>query len=350
MNNTQTQIRLRPINHVAFVIDESGSMHRYRETVVRVFDDQVKTLAEQSVKLEQETRVSLYLFNGRKGITCIAYDCDVLRLPSLKGQYCPDGGTPLIRATLQSMMELGQTPELHADHAFLLYAITDGEETVDRISGHRNRRLLNERLSNLKENWTVCALVPDYKGVDFALRLGFHSGNIQQWDCTSAAGLNDASNAVKVATQSYMTMRASGIRSSKNLFTPSVSSSRADVVKQLKPVTDPYLVFKATGTGRESISSFVERATQKPYVIGSAFYELVKPETIQPHKKICLRTKPDGHLYSGNNDEIRKVLGLPVGGEIKVGPAELKDFQVFVESTSVNRHVIPNQDILVVKL
>jgi len=347
MNTTNT-IRLRPINHVAFVIDESGSMSRHQAAVVRVFDDQIKTLAEQSVKQEQETRVSLYLFNGTK-TRCIAYDCDVLRLPSLKGQYSPTGGTPLIQATLLTLAELGQTPELHADHAFLVYVITDGEETVDRYPGNSNRRLLQERFEHLKENWTVCALVPTDGAHRQCRELGFSTGNIQQWDCTSEAGLNDASNAVKAATQNYMTLRASGVRSSKNLFTPAVGK-RTDVVKKLKPVTDAYTVFKATGSGRESIASFVERATSKPYVIGSAFYELVKPETIQPHKKICLRTKPDGHLYSGNNDEIRHVLGLPVGGEIKVGPAELKDFQVFVESTSVNRYVVPNQDILVVKL
>jgi len=184
----------------------------------------------------------------------------------------------------------------------------------------------------------------------FCQALGFHEGNIQQWDCSSEAGLQNASNAVQAATANYMTLRASGVRSSRNLFTPQIIARRTDVVKQLRPVTDAYVVFKATGVGKESISSFVERATKKPYVIGSAFYELVKPETIQVHKRICLRTKPDGHLYSGTHDEVRKVLGLPTGGEIKVGPAELKDFQVFVESTSINRHVIPNQDILVVKL
>jgi len=136
MNNTQMQpIRLRPINHVAFVIDESGSMQRHTSAVVRVFDEQIKTLASQSVKMEQETRVSLYLFNSRKGVTCIAYDCDVLRLPSLKGQYRADGGTPLVHATLTSIMELAQTPELHADHAFLLYVITDGEENRNGSGG-----------------------------------------------------------------------------------------------------------------------------------------------------------------------------------------------------------------------
>lgn len=348
MNNTNT-IRLRPINHVVFVIDESGSMTRHTKSVERVFDDQIKTLAEQSVKLQQETRVSLYLFSGRTGIRCIAYDCDVLRLPSLAGQYRPDGGTPLVRSTMLAISELLRTPELHADHAFLLYTITDGEET----ECHRDERapsLLRQQLANLKENWTVCALVPDANGRQFCQKLGFHDGNIQQWDCNSEAGLNAASDTVKQATASYMTLRSQGIRSSRNLFVPSLNAKRTDVVKKLRPVTDPYTVFKATGVGKESISSFVERATNKPYVIGSAFYELVKPETVQPHKKICLRTKPDGHLYSGNNDEIRKVLGLPVGGEIKVGPAVLNDFQVFVESTSVNRNVIPDQEVLVVKL
>lgn len=346
MNNSNTP-KLRPINHVAFVIDESGSMKGYRDAVPRVFDEQVKALATQSVLLEQETRVSLYLFNGLHGVRCIAYDCDVLRLPTLRDRYNPDGGTPLVSATLQAWLELEQTPELHADHSFLVFDVTDGEET--ERNSHKNH-LLRERFNHQKENWTVCALVPDQKGRRFCGALGFADGNIQEWDATTEAGLKKASADITQATTNYMTLRSQGKRSSKNLFTPTQVGNRTTVVKALKPVTNPFTVFKAKGSGREQIAAFVERATRQPYVTGSAYYELVKPETIQSHKLICLRTKPDGHLYSGSLDQVRGVLGLPAGAEIKVGPAELKDFQVFIQSTSVNRHVIPEQEILVVKL
>lgn len=344
-------IKLRPINHVAFLIDESGSMRRHAGVVERVFEEQIKTLADQSVTHQQETRVSLYVFHSEGSqrtpvISCIAYDCDVLRLPSLRGLYAPDGGTPLVACGLQALLDLKQTPEIHADHAFLLYALTDGEETDAR---DQQRSLFRQQLERLKENWTVCALVPNDRGISLCQQLGFYPGNIQVWDATSEAGLRKVADDMKKSTATYMTLRSQGFKSSKNLFKPAQTASRTEIVRRLKPVTNPHQVFKATGDGKEAIESFVSRATGVPYVTGSAFYELVKPETIQPHKRIFLRTRPDGHVYSGTLEEVRQVLGLPVGGEIKVAPAELKDFQVFVESTSVNRNVVPEQEILVMK-
>ena len=106
----------------------------------------------------------------------------------------------------------------------------------------------------------------------------------------------------------------------------------------------------STTATREAIKDFVERRSRKDYVVGSAFYQLVKTETIQANKRICLRTVPDGRLFSGNLDEVRGVLGLPAGGDIKVAPGEIKDFVVFIESTSVNRNIIPGQEVLVMKL
>lgn len=350
MKNQTTKLELVPINHIVFVIDESGSMAKHKGTVERVFDEQVKTLAARSVESNQETRVSLYLFNfGRfdPNIRCVVYDRDVLRLPSLKGQYNPTGGTPLVRATLQALNDLSKTPELHADHAFLLYTITDGEET-ERAAALNS--LLHERISNLehKENWTIAALVPDLVGVHYCRELGFSAGNIMQWDVSN---IEEVGTAVAQSTQNYMTMRAAGKRSTKGLFTAEVKAKRKDVVASLLPVTNPYAVYAhPTTSPRQEIRNFVEAKTGKTYLVGSAYYQLIKPETLQSNKRICLRTVPDGRLFSGTLEQVRQVLNLPAGGDIKVAPGEIKDFVVFIESTSTNRHVIPGQEILVMKL
>jgi len=354
MKNTPTKLELTPINHIAFVIDESGSMGTHASAVVRVFDEQVKMLAKRSVELNQETRVSLYIFNQPRtlgklehNIRCVVYDRDVLRLPSLKGQYNPDGGTPLVRATLQALMDLSQTPELHADHAFLVYAITDGEET-ERLPSLNS--LLGQRIRELehKENWTIAALVPDTRGRIDCRNLGFSDGNIMQWDVSN---VEEVGTAVAQSTQNYMTMRAAGKRSTRGLFTAEVKAKRKDVVASLLPVTNPYTVFAhPTTSPRQEIREFVEKKTNRPYLVGSAYYQLIKPETLQANKKICLRTVPDGRLFSGTLEQVRQVLNLPAGGDIKVAPGEIKDFVVFIESTSTNRHVIPGQEILVMKL
>jgi Mg-chelatase subunit ChlD len=51
------------INHIVFVVDESGSMQLLSKDVVKVFDSQIQHLAQRSQELDQETRVSVYLFN-----------------------------------------------------------------------------------------------------------------------------------------------------------------------------------------------------------------------------------------------------------------------------------------------
>jgi len=332
------------INHVAIVIDESSSMSHLKDRVVEQVDNQVKHLATRSKELGQETRVSLYLFNC--DARCIVYDMDVLRLPSLRDIYAPSGMTALVDASLLALSDLGKMPELYADHAFLVYVITDGGENNSRSS----KAGLFSTVSRLPENYTVATFVPNAEGHRMAVALGFPAGNISIWDASSKAGLDKAADVLKQSTDNYMTMRAKGVRSTKNLFVAQVAAKRTEVVQKLKPVTNPYTCWRNTKNQATPIKDFVEKHTGQAYMVGSAFYQLVKTETIQSHKRICLRTIPDGRLLSGSLDEVRKVLCLPTGGDIKVTPGDFKDFQVFVESTSVNRNVVPGQEVLVMKL
>src|SRR5688572_1772649 len=87
------------INHVMFVIDASASMRDIEAEVVKVTDRQVKDLADLSQQLDQETRVSVYVFS--EGVWCLFYDKDVLRLPSLAGKYRTVTNTALIDATVE---------------------------------------------------------------------------------------------------------------------------------------------------------------------------------------------------------------------------------------------------------
>ena len=79
-------------------------------------------------------------------------------------------------------------------------------------------------------------------------------------------------------------------------------------------------------------------------LIGSAFYQLTKPERVQGHKAICIREKHSGKVYSG--DAARDLLGVPKGGEIKLYPGKVGNFDVFIQSTSVNRNLLPGTEVL----
>jgi len=330
------------INHIVFVVDRSGSMHHLSEDVVRVFDSQIKYLSQRSQELNQETRVSVYLFSYCNKIECLIYDMDVMRLPSLSGYYRADGQTALIDAALKAIEDLGKTPELYGDHAFLIYTLTDGEENNSK---NRSNILLNA-INALPENWTLAVLVPDQRGVYEAKKFGFPAENIAVWDPSSVKGFEAAGSVMQKATDDFMRGRASGIRGTRNLFRPDIVATAAQVKRSLEELK-PYEYTTLRVRKDSSIRDFVETATGRDYVKGSAFYQLVerkKPHKIQNYKQICIRDNESGKVYTGDN--ARLVLGLP-DYQVEVKPGNFKNFDVFVQSTSVNRRLPKGTDLIV---
>lgn len=327
------------INHIVFVVDSSGSMGGLSNEVVKVFDSQIQHLAIRSKELDQETRVTVYLFNN--SVSCLIYDKDVLRLPSLKDYYSPNGGTALIDGTVTALDDLALTPQKYGDHAFLAYVMTDGAENVSR----RTPQDLVTKIKNLADNWTVAVLVPDQTGVHESKKFGFPANNIQVWS-TTAGGIVKAGETIKAATDNFMAARAKGLRSTKNLFdldiTKLTSAAVATNLNQLSPTDYMLIPIQADSV----IKPLVESWTKSPYVNGSSYYQLTKPEEVQSYKQICIQDKVNGRVYSGVN--ARALLSLP-NQAVKVNPASHNTFDIFVQSTSVNRKLIKGTKLLVLK-
>lgn len=353
-------LKQRKINHVAFVIDESGSMNYLRNEVVKVFDGQVAWLAQLSKDTDQETRVSLYTLSGG-GVTCVLYDQDVLRLPSLAGHYHPNGGTPLVAAVVKAVEDLKKTPELYGDHGFLLFALTDGDENASQPpAGHRSKAdWLKAVLGGLGDNWTIGCLVPDFRAKMLAESFGFVKGNIAIWDTSSAQGLSDAGEEIKAATSSYFTQRAAGVRGTNTLFANNVTAAQVQA-SGMKPVpTDKFTIVPVAlastsalqfvipkksitrknpnGIKHVEIQPFVEETGRK-YVTGQAFYELVKSEKYDPNKKVALIHRQTKQVYTG--DQAKALIGL-TGTSTRIGPQPVNggDYDIFIQSTSLNRHL-----------
>lgn len=327
------------VNHIVFVIDRSGSMNDLSDTVVNVFDNQIKYLATRSKELNQETRVSVYLFDD---VTeNLIYDMDVMRLPSLKQHYQVRGYTALIDATLKSIDDLQKTPELYGDHSFLIYVLTDGNENR---SSHSSETLL-KKIQSLHENWTLGVLVPDASSVMTAKQFGFPANNISVWS-TTVKGLTEVGKTLQTATENFFVGRSKGIRGTKSLFAVDASAlSKSAVVNNLDELkADQYQIFPVHR--QEVIKPYVESWTQKPYRVGSAYYALTKPETIQNYKQICIQNKRNGKIYTG--PVARKLLNLP-DVEVKVTPADFGEWNIFAQSTSVNRKLVPGTQLIVLK-
>lgn len=326
------------VNHIGLILDASSSMGNLTNKVVEVFDSLVKHLALRSQELNQETRLSVYSFSNYNRIKNLVFDIDVLRFPSIKDYYKADGMTALIDATMLSIEDLEKTPELYGDHAFLIYVLTDGGEND---SAKYNRKDLIKKLGGLKENWTLATLVPDKNSAQAAQAYGFSTNNIQVWE-TTTVGLEKAQDVIRRSADTYMTNRAKGVRSTSNLFQLNTNVKVSDVkatLEQLKP--SEYALLNVAK--KEVIKPFVE-SWKIAYSPGCAYFQLTKPEKIQPYKQIAIKEKKTGKIYSGDN--ARQLLNLP-NHEVKVSATTYKDFDVFVQSTSLNRNLMPSTQLLV---
>jgi hypothetical protein len=328
------------INHVVLVLDKSASMSRHKEELIQVADGQIEYLARRSTELDQETRVSVYAFDDR--VECLVFDRDVLRLPSIRSLYHIGGNTALIDATIKSLRDLADTSTLYGDHAFLIFVLTDGQEN----RSYQQPSQLRTRLEHLPSNWTVGVLVPNAMGVHEAKSFGFTPDNISVWDTTSAAGVREVGETIKRATESFMQDRSRGVRT-RSLFSTGVDAVNPATVaglRELSPTSFHTLTVRRAGPIRDFVENPPNELT---YISGRAFYQLTKTETIQPQKNIAIREKATGKVFL--DQRARDILGLPQGVEVRVKPEDNPLYDVFVQSTSVNRKLVPNTDVLVLR-
>lgn len=327
------------INHIAILLDGSGSMHGLIREVVKVFDAQIKNLAQRSKEMNQETRVTVYQFDD--DVECLAYDLDVLRIPDISKEYRANGGTALIDATLKCIDDLEKTATLYGDHSFLVICLTDGEENRSYNAASK----LAAKIKSLPDNWTLGVFVPNAYGVSEAKKFGFPANNIQQWN-TDAKGMQEVGKVIAQVTDNYMVARSKGIRGTKSLFNLDTSALSTNVVKTALEELRPSEYMLLTVHKDAVIKDFVESWTKDTYRPGSAYYQLTKSETVQAYKQICVQNKRSGKIYTGAN--ARQLLGLP-NSEVKISPAQHPDFDLFIQSSSLNRKLIGGTKLIVLK-
>lgn len=91
------------------------------------------------------------------------------------------------------------------------------------------------------------------------------------------------------------------------------------------------------------IRSFVEN-TGATFRKGRGFYQFTKSEMVQEHKEVILRNKLTGDMFTGA--EARNFIGLPFGSRGQLRPKLFDDYEVYIQSTSVNRKLMPNTKFL----
>jgi uncharacterized protein YegL len=326
-------------NHVAFVIDVSGSMSYIIDDVRKVFQNQIEFLRKTSLMFEQETRVSVYVFNTNA--KCLISDVDVARPMEIE-KLLATGGTAMLDAITLSINDLQELPQKYGDHSFMIYVLSDGEENS---SVKTNANLFKNFINRLSDNFTICALAPSSNAVKLLEGYGLHKGNIDKWD-TTEKGIEEVGRKMEKSLGNFYTARTKGIRSFSSVFSDLNKVTEKDIKQVAKQVKNFEIVINKD-VKAVYIKPLVESETNNTYVKGNAFYELVKRETVQESKSIAVQDKKTGKVYVGY--DARVILGLPDRGEIKVDPIQSSKWNIYVQSTSVNRNIIPKQRVLIIK-
>lgn len=322
------------VNHVAYVLDMSGSMNSYASKMRDLIEGSLRAMQNSARSMNQETYFSLYMFSDTVQAVCVDVpieDADLSRVNFKTGGLTAlvDGILKAVRDGLNLQVKQKETE----DHAYLLNVITDGEENASKTTASDLKTILKR----LNDRWTIAVQVPNQNGVFFAKNLGFAADNIEVWKAGSERGLEESLSSFTKGYDSYVATRSAGVAKStsfyaktdlSNLSKQSVKSTLVEVSGKLYPCQ----------SGPIQIRDFVEHVTGLPYVKGNAYYELVKPELVQDGKDIVIinTVAKDGKKYGGA--DARSVLGLP-DGRIKLSPGEHGDWRVFVQSTSVNRKI-----------
>jgi hypothetical protein len=262
--------------------------------------------------------------------------------PIPEHSYIADGsGTPLWDSVGELIEIMSAVPDAaDPEVSFLVMVITDGQENhSQRWSAQR----LSEKIRELQasDRWTFVFRVP--RGYTAVLaRFGIPEGNILEWDQT-ARGVEVASKTTQSAVSSYFTNRTQGVRSTSKFFADLSRVSATTVKHALHDISGQVSrYFVDPSVHGVAIREFVER--HAPFQVGRAFYQLTKTEKVQDHKTICLCDRKTGAIYSGT--AARDLLGLPHYGIITLTPHNLGNYDVFVQSTSVNRKLVGGTTVL----
>jgi hypothetical protein len=340
------------VNHIAILLDKSGSMQPLASGVIKQYNDQAKQISSQAASNQQKTHLSLYAFAyAAEQPILVEVPLDLVELRPLdKNTYDPNGGTAMLDSIGLAVDQLSRF-ERGTNDSFLIIVITDGEENQSKnFSWERISTIVRQKIST--DAWTFVFLVPVGAKRKLLERLNVFDGNVQEWDQT-AKGVEAYSKATNVGINNFFAARASGKRSVKSFFTDLSGVSTREVAANLVEITGDFkkaVVTAADITGTDQhdnetvvIQEFCEKHFHQ-YVIGNACYELMKREKVQDHKSFVIEDRTSGKMYGG--PQARTMLGFPPVGEVSVAPGDHGKFRIYVKSTSVNRKLVKGSTVL----
>ena len=330
-------------NNVALVLDDSGSMANVHQKAQQIFNKWIADIKSEAALKAQETNVTLVYF-GRDVKVKYAHS-PVKHLQPIDNYSPRQSSTALFDGVTRAIEELGGVAPLKKyDDSFLVIVVTDGEEN----SSHSHNIISIAQKIKDKQgegNWTFVFVLPPQARNDFCQRYDIPTDNVIEWEQTEASMHN-----VEVMTTSgiasYYNSRASGARSVCKFFVqPNLSQVKpTEIERKLDDVSS--FCHQFTLAKEEVIKDFVEKKTKRPYVIGTAYYQLMKNEKVQSGKSVLLVEKGKSQVWSG--PQARSLIGLPANAEARVEPGNHANYDIYIQSNSVNRKLPRGTKLIVV--
>ena len=331
---TKTRYTTTPRTRILAILDASGSMMKLERATINGYNE----FLHQQQREEPNATLSLTLFDQK--ISRKFSDRTVNTVPDLTpGSYMPGhaGMTALYDAILDTL-DVEESRASGSDR-ILCMIITDGEENASRRA---SLSMVQDRISRLiaTGRWTFLYIGSNHDVWKAAGALGISRGNTMTFDHTHT-GASQAFASTQNATTNY---RSSGAAATATFFTDLSGVAPVDVHNQLDALNGQVSVL--TVRHECDIRPFVESETGKPYAVGSAFYELTKPEMVQGYKEIMVAEKRSKSIFGG--PDVRDVLGIP-HGNVKITPGNHGNWNIFVQSTSTNRRLVRGTKVIVKK-
>ncbi|GAC1332411.1 MAG: VWA domain-containing protein [Chloroflexota bacterium] len=200
-NGKQTQ-------HVAIVLDRSGSMEECRDATISGFNEYVVSLRQAAAEDGARIRVTLTTFNDQVEATHVRAPLDHLHRLT-HATYVPNGCTAMLDAVGLTIDRLERTVKDTAHKIFTVCIISDGYENASRRYTYPD---IAQRIRRLTEagNWTFTYLGSSQDLSQVSKQLAIAPGNMAVYSATDA-GTRSAWQAHARATRRSMAERDSEV-------------------------------------------------------------------------------------------------------------------------------------------
>jgi Mg-chelatase subunit ChlD len=212
------------VHHIAFVLDQSGSMQSYKQQTITGFNEYIQTLQRQNT----DFRLTLIAFNECE--TRTVYDAVPIRAvqPLNDDTYQPDCGTPLYDSIALAVRGLDARVAGQPNASALVTIMTDGLENASKeYSRDAIFALIKEREA---KGWTFAYLGANQDAYAVGGGIGIARSNSKQYAMADVAAEMEKLGAQTVSYARKKLHMAPGA-AVMDFFEPEADALRTDPVE-----------------------------------------------------------------------------------------------------------------------